>query len=433
MDATAERLARWCSAAGIQFKCPEAEEAYKKRVGRIANVIRLRVPDRVPVIPAFGMFPYLDNGFTCEDVFFIPPKAREAWLKTVSEFEPDAFSSTLLNGAFFEDIGYRQLRLPGRGVPATSIFQFVEKEYVKAEEFYDAFLNDPSGFLWRIYLPRVCSILEPLANLPPLNQAFGYYLGLASSLSAFGKPEIAGALEALCKSASHAIRWNEAVAAISREISSMGFPSSVGGGTHAPFDTIGDFFRGTQGIMLDIRRNPGKLIQAMEKLVPIHIEMGLRAQKSESPIVSIPLHKGAEGFMSVEQYKTFYWPTLRKVIMGLIEEGLVPRLFFEGENTSRLEVIKDIPKGKAIYWFERVDIRRAKEVLGDTVCFKGNVPVSLLAVGSAEDVKAYVKNLIDVVGKDGGLIVDCGALFDEARHDNVKAMVDFTKEYGVYR
>jgi hypothetical protein len=431
-DATAEMLDRWCSAPGFQFTCPEAEEAYKKRAKRIADVIQLKVPDRVPIVPAFGMFPYLDNGFTCQEVFFDPQKAREAWLKTATEFEPDAFSSTLLNGTFFEEIGYRQLRLPGRGVPATSIFQFVEEEYVKAEEFYDSFLNDPSDFLWRVYLPRVCGMLEPLAKFPPLNQSFGYYLGLTSTLSAFGKPEIAGAFEALCKSAAHAVQWNEAVAATSREIGSLGFPSAMGGGTHAPFDTIGDFLRGTRGIMLDIRRNPDKLLQAMEKLVPIHIEIGLRAKQSGNPVVSIPLHKGAEGFMSAEQYKTFYWPTLRKVIMGLINEGLVPRLFFEGENTSRLEIIKDIPKGRAIYWFEKVDLHRAKEVLGDTVCFKGNVPVSLLAVGSPEDVKAYVKNLIDIVGKGGGLIVDCGALFDEARHENVKAMVDTTKEYGVY-
>lgn len=31
MNATAEMLDRWYSAPGIQFKCPEAEEAYKKR------------------------------------------------------------------------------------------------------------------------------------------------------------------------------------------------------------------------------------------------------------------------------------------------------------------------------------------------------------------------------------------------------------------
>lgn len=91
-------------------------------------------------------------------------------------------------------------------------------------------------------------------------------------------------------------------------------------------------------------------------------------------------------------------------------------------------MIKNIPRGKAVYHFERVDLRKAKEILGDTVCFRGNVPVSLLHTGTPDDVKAYVKNLIDIVGKDGGLIVDSGSIFDEAKHDNVKAMVEFTKE-----
>ncbi len=74
----------------------------------------------------------------------------------------------------------------------------------------------------------------------------------------------------------------------------------------------------------------------------------------------------------------------------------------------------------------------AKEILGDTVCFRGNVPVSLLNTGTPEQVKTYVKELIDVVGKDGGLVVDCGSIIDEARHENVKAMIEYTKEYGRY-
>jgi hypothetical protein len=54
-DATAEMLDRWCSAPGFQFTCPEAEEAYKKRAKRIAEVIQLKVPDRVPIVPDCGV------------------------------------------------------------------------------------------------------------------------------------------------------------------------------------------------------------------------------------------------------------------------------------------------------------------------------------------------------------------------------------------
>jgi hypothetical protein len=83
------------------------------------------------------------------------------------------------------------------------------------------------------------------------------------------------------------------------------------------------------------------------------------------PRVFIPLHKGAEYFMSLEQFKTFYWPGLRALMLGLIDEvdeGLTPCPLFEGDYASRLEIIADIPKAKACYAFERMDIFKAKEV-----------------------------------------------------------------------
>jgi hypothetical protein len=435
MDKTSETLEMWCSPAGANFVSEKAEAAYKERARRVADVIQLKVPDRVPVVPSFGMFPALDNGFTCEEVMFDYEKATKAWTKTMLDFEPDLYraSSYAFPGAVLETLNYRLLRLPGRGIPADHVFQFVEEEYVKAEEFYDAFINDPADYLFRTYLPRVCGALEPFKMLPPLYTWFGYYLGLVGSVSFFGIPEIRGAVEALLKAGAEALKWLTHVREETQQNMSLGFPDILGGHSAAPFDVIGDWFRGTRGIMLDMFRHPDKLIQAMERLVPIQIGMGAALSKRMGkPVVMLMLHKGLDSFMSNEQYATFYWPTLRKVLVGLIEEGFVPMPLFEGRYTSRLEIIKDIPKGKAIYWFEEVDIFKAKEVLGDTVCFRGNVPGSLLYGGTVQEVKDYVKKLIDVVGKDGGLMVDSGIWFDEAKHENVKAMVDFTKEYGIY-
>lgn len=136
--------------------------------------------------------------------------------------------------------------------------------------------------------------------------------------------------------------------------------------------------------------------------------------------------------MSPDQFKTFYWPTLRKLIVDFIDEGLNPFVLWEGDCTSRLELIGDIPKGKAVYWFERTDIFKAKEILGDTVCLRGNVPLSMLSTGTPDDVKEYCKKLIDVVGKGGGFIMDGSTVLDDAKYENVKAMVEITKEYGVY-
>jgi len=436
MDKTREILERWCAAPGVEFINAKAEQAYKARARRIANVIQLKVPDRVPIVPSFGMFPAIDNGFTCEEVMFDYDKAHQAWMKTLTDFEPDHYLGSwyAFSGPTLEALDYKLLKLPGRGVPAESVYQFNEWEYVSAEEFYDPFLDDPTDFMLRTYLPLVCGALAPLKTIRPVREVFGYYLGTITSAIPFGMPEFVSMLEALHKAGAEALKWAGHLAGEGQQIAAMGFPNMLGGNSAAPFDLIGDWFRGTQGVMLDMYRHPDELWAAMERLVPISIKMGVDAAKmSGNPVVGFMLHKGPEGFMSNEKYETFYWPTLRKVMMGIIEEGFVPMPLFEGHYTDRLEIIKDIPRGKALYWFETIDIHKAKEVLGDTVCFRGNVPASLLYTGTVQAVKVYVKELIDVVGEGGGLMVDCGIWFDEAKHENVKAMVDFTKGYGVYR
>ena len=179
--------------------------------------------------------------------------------------------------------------------------------------------------------------------------------------------------------------------------------------------------------MLDMYRNPDKLLEATEKMLPIMLQEGVSgAKRTGTPRVFIPLHKGAEYFMSLEQFKTFYWPTLKRLMLGLIDQGLIPYPFFEGDYTSRLEIIADVPKGKACYAFERTDIFKAKEVLGDHICLRGNVPVSLLATGTPDDVRDHCQRLIDVVGKGGGYIMDAAAGLYDAKPENVKTMIDFT-------
>ena len=138
--------------------------------------------------------------------------------------------------------------------------------------------------------------------------------------------------------------------------------------------------------------------------------------------------------MSLEQFKTFYWPTLKKMMLTLIDKGFTPCPLWEGNCTSRLETIADMPKGKAVYWFEQTDMVKAKEILGDNICLRGNLPPSLLNIGSPDEVKACCKKLIDIAGKGGGLIID-GAigLPDEAKPENIIAIKEAIKEYGIYR
>jgi len=62
----------------------------------------------------------------------------------------------------------------------------------------------------------------------------------------------------------------------------------------------------------------------------------------------------------------------------------------------------------------------------------GNVPAAILSTGTTDEVKACCKQLIDVAGKGGGFILSTGSIIDTAKSENVRAMIEFTKEYGVY-
>ena len=410
------------------------QELYKERTKRVMDAVALKVPDRVPFMPFISFFHARFGGITGQEAMYDHDKLAMAAKKTITTFEPDMYNHPfvlLAMGPMLEILDSRQFVWPGHGLSPDKSYQFVEKEHMTAEE-YDDFLFDPTDFVLRRFLPRIFGALEPLEKLPSLPSL--YYLRFLSGTAAFAQPDVEKAFGAVIESGKKAQEMLGRARAFAEEMKALGFPSQIGGVAYAPFDYIGDFLRGTRGIMLDMYRVPDKLLEATEKVIPYILRAALAgAQVTGVPFVFMPMHKGLDGFMSPEQFKTFFWPSLRKVILTLIEEGLIPIVLWEGDCTSRLETIRDIPRGKAIYWFEKTDIFKAKEILGDTVCIRGNVPAPLLCVGSPRDVEEYCKNLIDVVGKGGGFILDGGiGMPDEARPENVQAMADIVKTYGVY-
>ncbi|MEM2439974.1 MAG: uroporphyrinogen decarboxylase family protein [Candidatus Bathyarchaeia archaeon] len=431
-----ELFKRWLSPEGVKFASEEAEKAYKERVTRIKDAIEMKEPDRVPVFPIIGFFPAYYVGLTPYDMMYDYEKLTFAFKKYVLDFEPDAHGGAIGPGPgrFFDILDYKLYAWPGHGVPKESPYQCIEGEYMKADE-YDALIEDPTLFFLTTYFPRIFGALEPFKKLPRFTNAQEIYGAFTpATFIPFGLPDVQAALKAVMEAGNETLKWIGYVVAWDKEVSGLGFPCFWGGGTKAPFDVLGDTLRGTRGIMLDMYRNKDKLLQAMEVITPLMIKMGASAAKMNgNPIVFIPLHKGADGFMSLKQFETFYWPTLKKVILGLIEEGCVPFPWAEGAYGSRLEIIKDLPKGKTLWGFDQTDMRKAKEILGDVACIGGNVPTALIQVGSPKDVEKYVKNLIEVAGEGGGFIVMNGAVIDQAKPENVKAMIEATKKYGVYK
>jgi uroporphyrinogen-III decarboxylase len=181
-------------------------------------------------------------------------------------------------------------------------------------------------------------------------------------------------------------------------------------------------------------RRPDKVLKALERITPLAIKQGIRgAEASGIPTVFMPLHKGADGFMSDAQFRKFYWPSFKEVILGFAEQGILAFPFCEGGYNQRIEYLKELPKESSFWLFDRTDMAKVKEAIGDKIGIAGNVPAGLILTGTPQAVEEYCKNLIDTVGKGGGYMMGWGTALDEGKADTMHAMIDFTKKYGVYK
>ncbi|MCK4862976.1 MAG: hypothetical protein KAS25_01710 [Dehalococcoidales bacterium] len=411
-----------------------AEALRKEREKRITDAIELKMPDRVPVICAMGYFPAKYTGIPCSAAYYDFDAWYDAYQKTLREFQPDLiFPQPFMPGKALEILNPRQMRWPGYGVDPYQGHQAVEIDNLKADEF-DLYMDDPSDYMLRVFMSRTSENLEGLSLLPKLADLGGGPMGIQMLALAFSEPKLVKAISTLQRAGREMKKWRPKIDKFNQMILDMGFPQYFQGAAMPPYDALSHSMRGMSGIMFDMFRQPDKLIELCEFVLQKTLERPMPPPNENGNIrMFMTVTRGSDDFLSKKQFDTFYWPTFKKLVMTLIERGATPCIFFEGNCTSRLEYLLEFPKGKMLARFDTTDIFRAKEILKDHICIEGNVPSSLLQVGTVQEVKDHCKKLIDVIGKDGGYIISPRSSTDEVNPENFKAMIEFTKEYGKYR
>jgi hypothetical protein len=434
--------------AGIEKRHGKpVEQLFAEREKRVTDAINLREPDRVPVNLAIGEFVSRYTGMSPAAAFYEPDVFKEAFIRTAVDFEPDMCGSpsgALMSGLGLETIDVRQMRWPGGNLPPDSSLQFLDAENMKAAE-YDIFLTDPTDFMLRYYLPRTLGALSPLSGvLPPLGQSLaGNVPGLFSMT-----PILAGSAfrEMAGKVARTGAAQERFLSSSAEDMTLFGFPpvSYSGGvcggfasGTAQPFDWIADQLRGMKGIVDDMFKRPEKLLLACERVLEWRLA---RAEPADPAAKGYPrrvaggiTHWSSDGFLSKKQFETFCWPTWKKALQATIDLGFIPSVYLEGPCDKRIEYFLELPRGKVMLRFEQSDIFRAKEIVGGHCCISGNVPSSMMQVGSPQDVDEYCRKLIRVCGKGGGFILSPGAaLTRHTRTENVRALRDSVEKYGRY-
>jgi uroporphyrinogen-III decarboxylase len=412
-----------------------SDQLLAKRSKALQDAMHLKQPEYIPIImPASYMLAEM-GGITKQELHENQVKAQELLEKAALEFQPDSIFGTMpADPRPFLILGDQTTVFPGHGVPPNVQYQFVEGEYMKADD-YEAFLEDPADWAIRVYIPRVFKKLEAFAMIPPL----GLFLSGGYStfnFASFATPPLASAFQAFAKAIQTVVESMAVTMKNSTRLAALGFPPSIIGGlmVSAPFDLMGDTMRGMRGIMLDMIKRPDQLLAAEDKVSKFQLEYAISIAKSTGINSSfIPLHRGSDGFMSIKQFEKFYWPQLKHMLVTLVDNGIVPVVFYEGTWDQRLRHLAELPKGKTVGWFQSSDIYKVKEILGNIMCIIGGMPNSLLKAGTVAQVRDTTKKLCQVVGKNGGFIMSTGVgEMSGSVPGLVKTWVEATREFGVY-
>ena len=395
----------------------EMEKLYAQRMERYTTAMRNEKPDRVPIRPFAAEFTARYAGFTCQEVSHDYNKAFIAARKCAAEFDWDA---TVPNMVFVwtgltKAISLKYYAVPGIEIPPDVAFQYIEPSdddaYMLADE-YDLLIEDPTGYLFNVWLPRVADDVSPMGEKTSFRNNLSFVKGGMAMMSYFNA-------------------YGPHIESLRRE---SGTVSAIAGILKAPFDIIADKLRGYTGLCMDMYRQPDKVVAACEAMAPHLLKV---AQMTADPNRNVPvglwMHRGCVPFISPQQFEKFYWPTLKWIIEELHRDGIQVLFYAEGEWNPNIKYIAELPEKSIIYHVDRGDIFEVHEKVGEKFCVSGGIPNDLLAFGSPEDVRECCKKVIDGVARDGGYIMDASAIMqDDTKPENLKAMTDFTREYGVY-
>ena len=402
---------------GVLQMPQDTEQLYNERLSRYVTAMRNGKPDKVPIRPFVAEFIAVYAGYTCQEVTHDYERAFDATCKCAADFDWDATVANMVYvwTGLTEAMGMKYYGVPGIHIEPDVGFQYREPSeddaFMKEDE-YDALIEDPTGFLYNVWFPRVCAGASAIGDPATYANSLAFVKGgmaMMQYFTAFG-PQV----ERLQKE--------------------CGTVSAIAGILKAPFDILADKLRGYLGLTMDMHTQPDKVLEACEALMPHLLNV---AMTTADPTGTVPvgywMHRGCVPFVNMGQFHSHYWPTIKPIIEELWANGHQTLFYAEGDWNAHLDSFLELPDQSIVYHVDQADIFEAHQKLGHKFCLSGGIPNFVLAYGTPDQVREHCKKVIDGVAQDGGYIMDASAIMqNDTKVENLKALTDFTREYGVY-
>jgi len=368
------------------------------RKERFEAVVALEKPDRVPVMPLMTAFAVRSQGLTQGEAWRDMDKGFRAMFDTFNDL--GGFDKLYKPNLFWPMIGGRfcstpvRVLIPGRQLPEDALNQVDERELFSRDD-YDKLAAVGWNTFWDEHYEKMSGGRSMERVTTTQNRLLNEYIREVEIYHSHDIYPLFGAYV---------------------DSTVMAFSMAR---------TLTQF-------TMDLYEVPDKVKAAMDATCDDLIQNALDViSLTKIPLVFIVLERGSGFYYRIDIFEKFEWPYLQRYVDAFISEGLTPWFHFDTDWGLNLPYLKQLPKGKCVCDLDgTTDIFMAKEILDGHMCISGDVPASLLTLGTPEQVREYCRRLIDKVGKGGGFFLTTGCECPvDAKFENVKAMVDTAKGY----
>ncbi|MBQ6369663.1 MAG: hypothetical protein IJJ17_06280 [Parasporobacterium sp.] len=286
------------------------------------------------------------------------------------------------------------VRLPGRELGDDDLYQFVESPYFDDTSEYDKIMGMSWEYWYGGYLMSIQN--PPFTNPQQIGERYGI---LGANLG---------------KTIGYLI--------------SKGIVPCFESATGPIFDTL-SMIRGMADFTYDLCDEPEKIVAIMEKYQPIEDEKTIGMMKATGGRkLGIFAMRSSATFISPTMFEELVWPTLKASIIRYHQAGLVSVLHADANWLPMVKYFTELPKGCLHLELDGdTDIEQAYDILRGWQSIRGDVPATMLAYGTPDEVAAYSEKLVQM-GMKGGFMLSSGCEVPlNAKLENVKAMMDVMK------
>ena len=375
---------------------------------RLQAAINLQVPDRVPSCPFIYNFAASFAGIDFHELWADPRKYRAAMDLCFEELGPwDIYYP--VNPRYpvvYTFIMPMKARWPGIDLDPGSICQLVEGELMK-EDDYEKVIGWGRDHRHLAYFAFFVEMIARAWDLPSGRRAYAHVV-----------PRLA----------MHLAGWRREFSSWNRR----GVTTLYGFLPEAAFDSF-SLARGLPAFVRDCMRHPEVVAEAADALTDSYCFVTrLITTLMGVPRAEIFLHRSSNDFISPQMFAELSFPSLKDLVDRLVSAGISPVLHLDGNWDRNLEALRQLPAGRCIAQFDgSTDIFLAKRAIGDRVCIMGDVPATMLCLGSPQEVEEYCHRLIEEVGLGGGFIMGAGCeIPPNAKPENVRAMLASVRKFG---